>query len=158
VVLLSYVLWQRMFRGDRGVLGRVLKLDEEAYTVIGVLPREAVFPDRADLWTPLAADPNNDSSYYVNGVGRLRPGGSIEQGRADLLRIHKAMISSGRKVNEITSPVLIPMRDRYLGDFRTVSHVLLGAVAVVLLIVCVNIAALMMVRGSSRSREIAIRT
>lgn len=157
VVLLSYRLWQRMFNGDLGVAGRVLKLDEEAYTVIGVLPREAVFPDRVEVWTPLAADPSNGTSYYVNGVGRLKPGVSIEQARADLLRIHKAMILSGRKVNEITSPVVMPLRDRYLGDFRTVSHVLLGAVAMVLLIVCVNIAALMMVRGSSRSREIAIR-
>lgn len=157
VVLLSYSLWQRLFNGDLGVAGRVVNLDEEAYTVIGVLPREAVFPDRAELWTPLAADPGNSSSYYVNGVGRLKPGVSIEQARADLLRIHKAMISSGRKVNEITSPVVMPLRDRYLGDFRTVSHVLLGAVAMVLLIACVNIAALMMVRGSSRSREIAIR-
>jgi predicted permease len=158
VVLLNYGLWQRMFQGDGHVLGRVLKLDEEAYTVIGVLPREAVFPDRADLWTPLAADPANGGSYYVNGVGRLKPGVSIEQARADLLHIHKAMISDGRKVNEITAPILTPLRDRYLGDFKTVSRVLLGAVAVVLLIACVNIAALLMVRGSFRSREIAIRT
>ena len=157
VVLLSYGLWQRMFNGDLGVVGRLLKLDEKAYTVIGVLPRDAIFPDRVELWIPLAADPNNGSSYYVNGVGRLKSGASIEQARTDLLRIHKALISSGRKVNEITSPIVMPLRDRYLGDFRTVSHMLLGAVAMVLLIVCVNIAALMMVRGSSRSREIAIR-
>ena len=75
-----------------------------------------------------------------------------------MLRIHKAMILEGRKVNRITSPILTPLRDRYLGDLKTVSRVLLGAVGVVLLIVCVNIAALMMVRGSLRSREIAIRT
>ena len=158
VVLLSYGLWERMFRGDPKVLGSVLKLDEDGYRVIGILPREAVFPDRAELWTPLAADPNNGSSYYVNGVGRLKAGASIEQACADLLRIHKAMISDGRKVNEITSPVLLPLRDRYLGDYKTVSRVLLGAVGMVLLIACVNIAALMMVRGASRSREIAIRT
>jgi putative ABC transport system permease protein len=156
VVLLTYGLWQRMFQGDGNILGRILKLDEQPYTVIGVLPREAVFPDRADLWTPLQADPNTNTGYYVNGVGRLKPGVSIEQARADLLRIHKAMISE-HKVNEITSPILTPLRDRYLGDFKTVSRVLLGAVGVVLLIACVNIAALMMVRGSSRSREIAVR-
>jgi hypothetical protein len=74
------------------------------------------------------------------------------------LRIHKAMIADGHKVNEITSPILTPLRDRYLGDFKTVSRGLLGAVAVVLLIACVNIAALMLVRGASRSREMAIRT
>jgi predicted permease len=158
VALLSYGLWERTFRGDPKVVGSVLKLDEEGYTMIGVLPREAVFPDRAELWTPLAADPNNGNSYYVNGVGRLKAGVSIEQARADLLRIHKAMIPDGRKVNEITSPVLMPLRDRYLGDFKTASHVLLAAVGMVLLIASVNIAALMMVRGAARSREIAIRT
>src|SRR5215472_5826895 len=158
VVMLSYGLWRRMFDGDHNVLGRVVKLDEEAYTVIGVLPREAVFPDRAELWTPLAADTSRNTGYYLNGVGRLRPGVSIEQARADLVRVHKAMIAEGHKGNEITSPILTPLRDRYLGDFKTVSRVLLAAVGLVLLIVCVNIAALIMVRGSFRSREIAIRT
>jgi putative ABC transport system permease protein len=158
VVLLSYGLWQRMFQGDPGVLGRLLKLDKQPYTVIGVLPREAVFPDRAELWTPLQADPNNNTGYYVNGVARIKPSVSIEQARADLLHIHKAMIAEGHELNEITSPVLTPLRDRYLGEFKTVSHVLLGAVGMVLLIACVNIAALMMVRTMSRLREIAIRT
>jgi predicted permease len=157
VVLLNYGLWRSMFQGDPNVLGRVLKLDEEAYTVIGVLPREAVFPDRAELWTALAADTSRNSGYFANGVGRLKLGVSLEQARADLLRVHKAMIADGHKSNEITSPILTPLRDRYLGDFKTVSRVLLAAVGLVLLIACVNIAALMMVRGSFRSREIAIR-
>src|ERR1035438_2733957 len=68
------------------------------------------------------------------------------------------MIQSGWKDNEITSPILTPLRDRYLGDFRGISHILLGGVAVVLIIACVNIAALMLVRGGARAREIAIRT
>jgi predicted permease len=158
VVLLGHHLWQRMFHGDRNVLGRVLKLDEQPYTVIGVLPPEAVFPDRSELWTPVAADPNSPSGYYLNGIGRLKSGVSIEQAQADLVRIHKAMILSGHKVNETTSPILTPLRDRYLGDFKAVSRVLLGAAGTVLLIACVNIAALMMVRGASRTRDIAIRT
>jgi putative ABC transport system permease protein len=111
VVLLSYGLWQRVFRGDRNLLGGILKLDDQAYTVIGILPREAVFPDRTDLWTPLQADPSRYSGYYVTGVGRLKPGVSIEQARADLLRIHKAMVPE-HNLNEITSPVLTPLRDR----------------------------------------------
>src|SRR5262249_249567 len=158
VALLSYGLWQRVFRGDSNVLGRVLKLDEQAYVVIGVLSRQAVFPNRADLWIPLAADPSIPAGYYVNGVGLLKPGVSIEPARTALLRVHQAMIARGQKVNEITSPVLAPLRDRYLGDFKTGSRVLLAAVGVVLLIACVNIAALMLVRGASRAREIAIRT
>jgi len=160
VTMLGYDLWQRMFQGDRNVLGRVIQLDTESYTVVGVLPREAVLPDRAVLWTPLAVDPDPQKStgWYLSGVGRLKPGVSPEKAAADLLRVHKTVIQSGQNVNEITSPILTPLRDRYLGNMRTVSRILLGAVAVVLLIACVNIAALMMVRGSTRAREIAIRT
>jgi putative ABC transport system permease protein len=158
VVLLRDSLWQRMFFGDPNILGHIVKLDEQPYVVIGVLPREAVFPDGAEFWTPLAADPIRSTGYYVNGIGRLKLGTSIEQARADLFRIHKAMIASGHKVNEITSPVLTPLRDRYLGDYRIVGGGLLAGVAMVLLIACVNIAALMFVRAEYRSREVAIRT
>jgi predicted permease len=157
VLLLNDGLWQRMYHSNVNVLGRALKLDDEPYTVVGVLPRGAVFPDRAELWVPLAADPNVSSGYYVNGVGRLKPGVSLEQAGADLLRIHKAMISAGHTVNEITSPKLTPLRERYLGDFKTVGRALMAAVAMVLLIGCVNIAALILVRGFSRARELAIR-
>jgi putative ABC transport system permease protein len=158
VVLLSYNLWQQLFHGSRDVLGRVVKLSGEPHEVIGVLPRETVFPDQVELWIPLAIGPNDGRGWYLSGIGRLKAGVSIEQARADLLRVHRAMFLAGRKENEITSPIIAPLRDRYLGDFRIVSNVLLGAVAIVLLIACVNIAALMMVRGSGRMREIAIRT
>jgi predicted permease len=160
VVMLGFDLWQRMFQGDRNVLGRVLKLDNETYTVVGVLPREAVVPDRAELWTPLAADPDpaKATGWYLNGIGRLKQGVTMEQATADLLRVHKGMIQQGQKVNEVTGPLLTTLKERYLGDFRSVSNILLGGVGIVLLIACVNITALMMVRGSSRAREIAIRT
>ena len=81
-----------------------------------------------------------------------------QQANDDLLRVHRGMIATGRKVNEITSPAMVPLRDRYLGELRSVTHILLSAVGIVLLIACVNIAGLMLVRGESRSREIAIRT
>ncbi len=160
VVMLGYRLWQRMFQSDRNVLGHVLKLDNESYTVVGVLPSEAVIPDRADLWVPLQADPDpaKGTGWYLDGVGRLKHGVTEQQAIADLLRIHRSVVASGQKVNEITSPILTPLRDKYLGDFRTVGRILLGGVAVVLLIACVNIAALMLVRGGARAREIAIRT
>ena len=154
VVLLGYELWRRMFNGDRGVLGRILQLDTQPYTVVGVLPREAAFPGQSQLWVPLQLDPNKHTGFYLNGVGRLKRGVSIERARANLLSVHRTTAQE----KEVTSPVLMPLRDRYLGDFRPISHALLGAVAIVLLIACVNIAALMLVRGSARAREIAIRT
>src|SRR5690349_714227 len=154
VVLLSYSLWQRLFSGSNAV-GRVIRLSNEPYTVIGVLPREAVFPDRADLWMPLGSNPNDGTGWYLSGVGRLKRGVSLEQAHSDLERVHWA---AQQNKNKITSPVVTPLRERYLGPLRTVSRVLLGAVGIVLLIACVNIAALMMMRGSERVREIAIRT
>jgi predicted permease len=158
VLLLGYDLWRSLFHGDPNVLGRIVKLDEQPYTVVGVLPREAVLPPEAEAWLPLAADPNQGGSYYLAGIGRLKPGVSMEQGKADLTRVHKGMIQSAKAyVNTLTFPTVMPLRDRYLGDFKTVIRILLGAVGVVLLIACVNIAGLMMVRGEARSREIAIR-
>lgn len=80
-----------------------MRLSGEPYTVIGVLPREAVFPDQVDLWVPLAADPNESDGWYLNGIGRLKHDVSIEQARADLLRVHQTVPV---KENKITQPVI----------------------------------------------------
>ena len=158
VVLLSYRLWQSLYHGDRGVLGRVVKLSDQPHTIVGVLPADAVWPLDVDAWTPLAADPKDGDTYYLEAVGRLKPGLSMKQAAADLLRIHRAAAGSqGHESNADTAPILTPLRARALGDLTLVTRILLGAVAVVLLIVCVNIASIMLVRGEARSREIAIR-
>ena len=157
-ILLGYDLWKRVFQGDPNVPGKVVKLDGQPVTVVGVLPPEAAFPPRAEAWTPLAADPNDGNAYYLAGVGRLRKGVSAAQAKADLTRVHKGMIQGVKAAsNEFTFPLVAPLRDRFLGDFKMAVRTLLGAVGVVLLMACVNIAGLMMVRGEARSREIAIR-
>ena len=159
VVLLGYGLWQRLFSGDRNVLGRILTLDNEPYKIVGVLPKEAVFPDRAELWAPLGAhNDGQNHGWYLHGIGRLKRGVTVDQASADLLRAHRALIAAGQKSNDITSPILTPLRARYLGEFRTTSQVLLVGVAVVLLIACLNIAALMLVRACARTHEVAIRS
>jgi predicted permease len=155
VVMLGYDLWQRLFNGDVHVIGRTLTFSGQPMTVIGVLPREAVVPPRAEAWTLLKADTTRGGSFYLGGIGRLKPGVTMEQAEADLRRVHFAR--EGFKDAE-AYPVLAPVRDRYLGEFKVVTRILLGAVGVVLLIACVNVAGLMLVRGESRSREIAIRT
>ncbi len=157
VALVGYGLWQSQFGGDPDVVGRTLRLDAEPYTVIGVLPREARFLGDADLWVPLSMDVDtNPYSWFLKGIGRLGEGVTAEQAQQDLFRIHKNMIDT-REVNEITSPVVQPILDRYLGEYRLGGTALLGAVALVLLIACANIAGLMLARSLSRGREISIR-
>src|SRR5258705_447773 len=157
--MLSYLFWQRQVNGHRGVLGKIVKANGEPYTVIGVMPQDAVFPSGVEIWGALGADRTQGGSYYLSGVGRLKPGVTREQARTDLLRVHKAMNADGKHgSNDVTAPTLMPLRERYLGDFRDATGILLAGVGVVLLIACVNIAGLMLVRGTARSREIAIRT
>jgi len=99
---------------------------------------EAILPADAEVWVPLAVDPKAGGSYYLSGVGRLKRGVTIDQARADLSRVHMALTIDGLKVNDVTSPVMQPLRDRYLGHFRVVMRILLGAVGIVLLIACVT--------------------
>jgi predicted permease len=157
VVLLGYRVWRERFGGDPNIVGQILKLDDEPYTVIGVLPARAMLPVPADLWMPLAADPNSHEGWYLRGIGRLKPGVTVEQARADLTRIHRALIVEGRKDNGTTTPTVMPLNDRFLGKFRSAGNLLLGAAGIVLLIACANVAGLMMVRAAARSREVAIR-
>lgn len=158
VAMLGYGIWRELFAGNPEVAGQIIRLDGQPHTVVGVLPPEASFPEAIDLWVPLAADPNRAGSWYLRGIGRLKSGVTVEQARADLTRIHQAQIQAGRKENAITSPTVMPLRDRYVGELRTAGNVLLGAVGIVLLIACANIAGLMMIRAAGRSREVAIRT
>lgn len=157
VVLLGYGLWQEQFGGDPSVLGDKLLLDSEPYTIVGVLPTEALFVGDADLWVPLATDAHESPGrWYLQGIGRLKDSVTLDQAREDLNRIHKNRIES-RPANKITSPVVTPVLDRYLGQYRLGTTALLGAVGIVLLIACANIAGLMLARSSSRAKEIGIR-
>ena len=156
VALLTHDFWERRFGADPGVVGTTLSVDGEKVEVIGVLPRRADFVAEADLWIPLREDPDARTGWYLTGIGRLKPGLTPEQAREDLLAIHRAMIPE-RDVNEITSPVIHSLRDRYLGAYRASSGFLLGAVGIVLLIACANIAGLMVARSLARDAEIGIR-
>lgn len=157
VVLLGHDLWRNRFGADPGVLGQTVRLDAEAHTVVGVLPAAAAFLGDADLWVPLAATPEEHTeSYYLKGIGRLRPGVDVERAREDLTRVHRSLVEE-RPVNETTSPRVDPLLERYLGPIRLGTTALLGVVGVVLLIACANVAGLMLARGTGRTREIAVR-
>lgn len=156
VGLLSHSFWRQEFGSDPEVVGRVVSLNGVQIEIIGVLPTQASFLTEVDLWIPLRQTRSDFSGWGLSGIGRLNPGVSIEQAEADLLSIHKAAIEEF-PVNEVSSPVVHSLRDRFLGDYRLGTGFMLGAVGIVLLIACANIAGLMFVRSISRSGEMAVR-
>jgi len=156
VAILSAHLWQRLYGSDPGVLGRSVRLDGEPHTIVGVLPADVVFPVRADLWVPLALDPTTAGGYYLRGMGRLKAGVPLAAAQADIERIHRSLIDQ-RPVNKTTIPRLTPLRDRYLGEPRHVTSLLLLAAGLVLLLACCNISGMMLARGMTRGRELAVR-
>ena len=157
VAMLSLGMWQQRFGGRDDVLGTVVTLDGESVEIVGVLPKEADFLRDAQIWMPLRQTRDDWFGWGLNGVGRLRPGVTVDQARSDLLAIHKSMIPEF-DVNEISFPLVESLRERFLGEYRLGSGFLLGAMALVLFIACANIGALVVVQSMSRSRELALRS
>lgn len=155
VVILTYNIWQRLF-GQQDVLGQTLLLNREPYTIIGILPQNQATLFGGELIVPLAENPEIRKGWYLRGVGRLKPGVTMAMAQEDLDRIHQGLIEAN-KANENTSPRLTSMSVRYFGPVKPVLVILLGAVGVVLLIACGNVAALMLARGLARWRELGIR-
>jgi putative ABC transport system permease protein len=163
VVLLSYALWQRRFAGATDIVGRNIKLGGESYTVAGVMTRGLPFFDNlpeVDVWTPISFAPNDNqatrNNYFINLVGRLKPGVTVAQAQQDTSTIAKAMYGEVPG-NAGVSPLVVPVQEQIAGDSRTGLLVLLGAVAFVLLVSCVNVANLLLARASARQKELAIR-
>lgn len=158
VAVIGLGLWRDRFGSDPNVLGKTLKLSGQTYAIIGVLPREAdVFPGETKLWVPLRGDPSQEGqSYGFNGVGRLRPGLTVEQGEQELLRVHQP-IWDKRDDDKIVSPFVQPLRELAVRDYRTAASTLTIAVALLLAVACANVAAVMLARALARRREMGIR-
>jgi putative ABC transport system permease protein len=161
VAILSYGLWQRRFGGSRDVLGTVLKLNEEPYSVVGVMPADFRTPDRTDIWTPLAMDQENwqqRGGHYLRGIGRLKPGATMAGALADLNTIAARAEKENPDSNAGWDTTLRSLQEAAVGDVRPALLTLSGAVGFVLLIACVNMANLLLSRSSARRREIGIRS
>ena len=162
VAVLSYGLWQSAFGGDPSIVGRTITLSGRGYDVVGVMPRSFFFPGRdVQIWLPFGYTPQQVTAarrpHWLGVVARLRPDVSFEQARADMTGIARDLERQYPDTNTQMGVRLEPLHESYASGPRAALLMLSGAVGLLFLIVCANIANLQLGRGVSRARELAIR-
>jgi predicted permease len=165
VVVLSNALWRSRFGGDPAIVGRRLRLNDEPFTVVGVLPPAVRFPaGDTEAWVPLSVVPATGiprlrGVRWLHVVARLRPGVSLERARSELTTIARRLETAFRDANRgWTEATVLPLREDIVGRVRPRLLVLFGVVVLVLALACVNVANLVLARSAGRAREMAVRT
>jgi len=162
VVVISDRLWRRAFNADPSVLGRSITLHDQNYTVIGVMPPQMTSPQDTDVWLSMMRRSNNpawmDRSHHpmIYVWGKLKPGVTVDQARTEMKGIAARLEKTYPDTNGGETTVVTPLLDNLVGKYRTNLGLLLGAVGLVLLIACANLANLFAARGAARAREFAI--
>jgi predicted permease len=161
VVVLHYSLWKNRFHSDASLIGKTIVLSGEGYTVIGVMPAGFDFPAGAELWTPLGRNRSvwdNRGATFLQVVGRLRPGVSLEQTKADLSRVVSLVRAQHPEAfDEGQFPVLGPISDHIFGNSKPAILLLWAASLLLLVIACTNVASLLLARAIGREKEVALR-
>jgi predicted permease len=161
VAIISYGLWQRRYAGSPAVIGRSLVFDGKPYTVVGIAPADFQLYGEVDVFTPLGQNTDlrmqNREAYFIHVVARLRSGVTLAEAQSELALIGRHLAEQYPKTNVGRGFHAQPLRQELVGDVRSTLWLLLGAVSLVLLIACVNLASLLLARAISRERELAMR-
>ena len=161
VAVISYSLWQRRFGGSKETIGQHLILEGKSYTIVGIAPAGFRVDGDADIYTPLgqSRDPRmqDRAAFFIHVLGRLQPNVTLAQAQTEISVIARRLAMQYPEDNQGRGMVAHPLSQEVVGDVRPTLWLLLGAVSVVLLIACVNVASLLLARAVSRERELALR-